>query len=96
MKYSKNAESTGCQSVLDNEREYQEYKKILETAMNPNEFEIIWSKVTPGAKLNFVMNSLKYVFKEKGKETEIEASAIDSTLKEISEKQRVIEKLLEE
>ena len=59
-KYSKKSELTGSQSVLDAEREVKRYSKILEIAMNPDEFEAIWKKISPAVKLNFIMNSQKY------------------------------------
>jgi hypothetical protein len=94
-KYSKKAEATGSQSVLRSEKEYKEYKKILDTVMNPEEFDKIWKVVPAGAKLNFILNSMKYVFKEKGKETEIEVSTVENQIREIVQKQTVLEKLLE-
>ena len=82
-RYSKKAELTGSQSVLDAEREVKRYSKILEIAMNPDEFEIIWKKISPAVKLNFIMNSQKYVFKEKGRETEENTAETNNKLDEL-------------
>jgi hypothetical protein len=95
-KYSKKSESTGIQSVIDAEREYKKYQQILKTVMDPDEFKEIWKVVTAGAKLNFILNSMKYVFKEKGKETEIEASSVEESMRKLTETQETIQKLLEE
>jgi len=82
-KYSKKSELTGSQSVLDAEREVKRYSKILEIAMNPDEFEAIWKKIPPAVKLNFIMNSPKYVFKEKGRETEENTAETNNKLDEL-------------
>ena len=95
-KYTKKAEATGAQSVLDAEREFKNYNKILEIAMNPDEFEAIWNhpQITPNVKLNFIMNSQKYIFKEKGRETESETNAMNGRLDNLESKTQALTKLL--
>ena len=68
--------------------ETQEYERILKTAFNPDEFEKIWAKCPPIAKLSFLKDSMKYVFEEKSKKQEkpqdnndIVASIVEQLLK---------------
>ena len=93
-KYSKEAELSGSQSVLDAEREAQSVRKILAIAMNPDEFNKIWNKVSPAAKLNYIMNSQKYVLKEKGRETEADATLTNDKLDDLDKKMQALSKLL--
>lgn len=93
-RYSKKAELTGSQSVLDAERDVKKYAKILEIAMNPDEFEVIWSKISPAVKINFILNSQKYVFKEKGRETEENTAETNKKLEELDKKLLVLNKLM--
>ena len=93
-KYSKRAEATGAQSVIDAERETKKYFKILEIAMNPEEFEAIWNATPPSVKLNFIMNSQKYIFKEKGRETEADADVMNGKLDDIDKKIQALNKLM--
>ena len=95
-RYSKKSESTGSQSVIEAEKETKNFFKILEIAMNPDEFEGIWKsgKVTPAIKLNFIMNSQKYIFKEKGRETEIDTSVTNAKLDELDKKIQALNKLM--
>jgi hypothetical protein len=93
-KYSKKSESTGCQSIIDAEREFKKYSKILETVMNEQEFEQIWKVVPASLKLHFIQNSLKYVFKEKGRETEADTKSMNGKLDEVDKKMQALTKLL--
>jgi len=96
MKYSKNAIASGKQSVLDAERETKDFWKIIETVMNPKEFEKIWNspKVHDIARLDFIKNTQKYVFKEKGRETEIDAAETNNKIDEVNKKIEALNKLM--
>jgi len=93
-RHSKKAEATGAQSIIDAEREYKKYLKILEIAMNPDEFQKIWDGAPPAVKLNYTAYCLKYVFKEKGKETESNTNAVNDKLDELNEKIQALNKLM--
>ena len=93
-KYSKKAEATGAQSVLDAERETKKYSKILDTVMNDEEFKEIWKAAPAAIRLNFIMNALKYVFKEKGRETESNANMVNGKLDDLDVKMQALTKLL--
>jgi len=93
-KYSKKSERTGTQSIIDAEREFKRYSKILETVMNEEEFSEIWNVVPASMKLNFIQNSLKYIFKEKGRETEADANAVNGKLADVEKKMQALTKLL--
>ena len=62
--------------------------------MNPDEFEAIWKKISPAVKLNFIMNSQKYVFKEKGRETEENTAETNNKLDELDKKLIALYKLM--
>ena len=47
-----------------------------------------------GSKLNFIMNSQKYVFKEKGRETEENAAETNNKLDELDKKLIALNKLM--
>jgi len=64
-RYSKKAELTGSQSVLDAERDVKKYAKILEIAMNPDEFEVIWSKISPAVTHTYIIAVFFKAFQKK-------------------------------
>jgi hypothetical protein len=93
-RYSKKAEITGVQSMLDAEKEIKKYSKILETVMNEEEFADIWAVSPASMKLHFIMNTFKYVFKEKGRETESDAAVANTKLDDLDKKIQALSKLM--
>lgn len=43
----------------------KDYRRILEVAFDPDQFQEIWQKCPPLAKLQFIQNNMKYVFEDK-------------------------------
>jgi len=68
--FLREVEATGKYSLYHNARIYLNFRKILETTTNPQEFEKVWEKVPAASKLFFLQNSMKYFFKERGKEAD--------------------------
>jgi hypothetical protein len=64
------AKQTGSYTVYQDAVIYCNYKEILDEATNPIEFKKIWDKLPDASKMYFIVNSMKYALKEKGKETE--------------------------
>ncbi|MDR0207080.1 MAG: hypothetical protein LBI45_07500 [Bacteroidales bacterium] len=96
MGYSKKAIATGMQSVLDAERESKDFFKIIETVMDTKEFKKIWNspQVPDVARLDFMKCTLKYIFKEKGRETEVDAAETNNKLSELDKKFEALNKLM--
>jgi hypothetical protein len=69
-KDEKAAESTGKQSVLNAVKDAKVKKSILEIAFDEDEFQNIWNSTPSSTKLLVIKDWGKFVFKEKGKETD--------------------------
>ena len=56
--FLREVEATGKYSLYHNARIYLNFRKILETTTNPQEFEKVWEKVPAASKLFFLQNSI--------------------------------------
>lgn len=70
IKSEKVAEATGRQSLLDSVKDAKTKKSILEIAFDEDEFKKIWDITPASTKLLVIKDWGKFVFKEKGKETD--------------------------
>ena len=63
-------EKTGKASLYKEAQIYCNFKEILEVTTRPTAFKKIWAAVPDTTKLWFIKDEMKYILKEKGKETD--------------------------
>ena len=66
----KEAKSIGGKELYREVQVFCNYKEVLDVASNPKDFKKIWEGASDNTKLLFIKDAMKYVLKEKGKETE--------------------------
>lgn len=50
---------------MEAQKAESDYNEILKVAFDPSQFKDIWQKCPPLAKLQFIQNSMRYVFSDK-------------------------------
>jgi len=87
------AEKTGKMSLYKDAKIYCNYKEILDTVTNPIEFKKIWEKIPDSSKVFFIQQSMRFVLKEKGKETEGSEDDVKNSSANYRELEKIVEKL---
>jgi len=89
------AEETGKQSIYEAEKEAKKLQSILDVIFNPDEIKTLWEKIdNPTTKMFIVRDMAKYVYKEKGKETDKASEDADDRIKRLEELKLEIGKLM--
>jgi hypothetical protein len=90
----KTLEAIGKQSLVEADKEAQRFARIFDLILNEKEFNRIWNDVSSNAKLFFIKDSMKYILKEKGKETETKSEEMENKIEELKKNQSDLQKLI--